>query len=159
MSTLFEAEDNAGFARVAVERGVDRYPDGLTYAIPAGMDALAVGERVQVPLGRADTPTAGYVIEICSATELDRGRLKAIARRDAPGTPGLPLQMLELARWISSYYFSPIGMTPGHPSRSSRRSNAACWRRCGGCPTRSGLSRSARSPGSRSFAPRRRSSD
>ncbi len=100
------------YARVAVERGLDRYPEGLTYSIPAAFTDLRPGERVVVPLGRSDTPTAGYVIELCEGADLDRSAIKPIARRDRPGAAAaLPPQLLELARWISSYYCSPIGMT------------------------------------------------
>ena len=50
----FTAPPVAGYARIAVERGIDRYPDGLTYAIPAALADLRVGERVRVPLGVSD---------------------------------------------------------------------------------------------------------
>ena len=109
MATLFDPETAVGFARVAVERGVDRYPEGLTYAIPGALGDLAVGQRVIVPLGRADAPTAGYVVELCDAPGLDLDKIKPIGGRD-PG-PALPAELLALARWISSYYCAPIGMT------------------------------------------------
>ncbi|MCZ6811626.1 MAG: primosomal protein N' [Planctomycetota bacterium] len=112
MATLFEHEVAVGYARVAVERGVDRFPDGLTYAIPEALRGLAVGERVIVPLGRSNIPTAGYVIERCDVTDLDPQTIKPIARRDHTGL-ALPGQLLALARWISSYYCSPMGMTLG----------------------------------------------
>ncbi len=109
MVTLFDPDSAVGFVRVAVERGVDRYPEGLTYAVPADLGDLAVGDRVRVPLGRGDTPTPGYVIELCGVAGLDPARIKPVASRDASGA--LPPQLLELARWISSYYCTPIGMT------------------------------------------------
>ncbi len=56
MATLFDPGTAVGFVRVAVERGVDRYPEGLSYAVPPDLDGLAVGDRVRVPLGRADRP-------------------------------------------------------------------------------------------------------
>ena len=82
MPSLFDPDSPVGFARVAVERGVDRYPEGLTYAIPPGLADLVVGERVLVPLGRSDAPTAGYVIELCSGADLDRNRIKPIDSRE-----------------------------------------------------------------------------
>ncbi|MCB9841380.1 MAG: hypothetical protein H6809_07010 [Phycisphaeraceae bacterium] len=45
------------YARVAVERGLDTSAEGLTYA--AGWDDLAVGERVEVLLGRGIGGRAG----------------------------------------------------------------------------------------------------
>ena len=109
MPTLFEAETVVGYARVAVERGVDRYPDGLTYAIPPGLEDLAAGERVIVPLGRSDVSTAGYVIERTKVPAIDPGTIKRIERRDEAAP--LPPDLLELGRWISGYYCAPIGMT------------------------------------------------
>ncbi len=109
MATLFDPDTAVGFVRVAVERGVDRYPEGLTYAVPADLGDLAVGDRVRVPLGRGDTPTPGYVIEVCGSAGLDPARIKPVAGREPSGA--LPGQLLELARWISSYYCTPIGMT------------------------------------------------
>jgi len=50
---------NEGYAQVAVERGVDKYPDGLTYAIPLSMEHLIPGSRVMVPLGRGNSETPG----------------------------------------------------------------------------------------------------
>ena len=110
MATLFVTEPAVKYARVAVERGVDRYPDGLTYAVGQALVDLAPGDRVVVPLGRADTPTPGYVIEISDTTDVDPQRIKPVERRDET-TPRLPAQLLELARWLSSYYCTPIGMT------------------------------------------------
>ena len=51
-------------AQVAIERGIDRYPDGLSYAIPEQLTDLHAGDRVLVPLGRGDTPTAGWVLRL-----------------------------------------------------------------------------------------------
>ncbi|UCC25318.1 MAG: hypothetical protein JSU98_16590 [Gemmatimonadales bacterium] len=109
-TTLFESEQPiVGYARVAVERGVDRYPDGLTYAIPATLTDLEPGARVVVPLGRGDTPTAGYVIEILTAGPAE-SPVKPIERRDESAAC-LPGQLVDLARWIAAYTCSPIGMT------------------------------------------------
>ena len=102
-----------GYARLALERGVDRYPDGLTYGIPEGLDTLAVGDRVVAPLGRGNTPTSGYIIEMVEKETLDEAmadRIKLIHDRDPSGAR-LPRDVLELARWISSYYVCPIGVT------------------------------------------------
>jgi primosomal protein N' (replication factor Y) len=107
--TLF-AKQAVGYARVAVERAVDRYPDGLTYAIPEELKSLAPGERVIVPLGRGDTPTAGYVIEITDSIDIDPEHIKPVTERDKAASHLSP-QLLQLAKWISSYYCAPIGMT------------------------------------------------
>lgn len=109
MATLFEADAPVGYARVAVERGIDRYPDGLTYAIPASMPEIGPGDRVVVPLGRGDARTHGYVIERTGDTGSSPGEPKFILARDE--VTRLPEDLLTLARWISGYYCAPIGVT------------------------------------------------
>ena len=111
MSTLFSQGEPAGdrFVRVAVERGIDqRGGDGLTYA--AGAEAPAVGERVEVPLGRGDRRAAGIVVAAGGPELLGglaKSRVKAILRRTGAALPGA---LVELARWIADYYVSPLGM-------------------------------------------------
>ena len=104
-------------AQVAIERGIDRYPDGLSYAVPEELGALQPGDRVLVPLGRGDVPTPGWVLSLHADAPLDaRGRridplkVKSIIRKDESGVR-LPAQSLTLAEWISDYYACPIGMT------------------------------------------------
>ena len=104
-------------AQVAIERGIDRYPDGLSYAVPESLQSLRAGDRVMVPLGRGDVPTAGWVLRIHepgalegSGIEIDPLRVKSVIRRDESGVR-LPGQSLALAEWISDYYACPIGMT------------------------------------------------
>ncbi|MCH7603298.1 MAG: primosomal protein N' [Planctomycetes bacterium] len=110
MPSLFPSQTALGYAKVAVERGVDRYPDGLTYAIPPELADLRSGERVMVPLGRGDTTAGGCIISISRETDLDPDRIKFIRGRDASSAK-LPGDLIELARWISNYYCAPIGMT------------------------------------------------
>jgi primosomal protein N' (replication factor Y) len=110
MTSLFARENPVSFAQVAVERGIDRYPDGLTYGVPPDLADLEPGERVLVPLGRGDRAAAGYVIEVDVQAQIDPAAVKLIDGRD-PAAVRLPGRLLDLARWISSYYCAPIGMT------------------------------------------------
>ncbi len=94
------------FVRVAVERGVDN--EGLTYR--QGDTPLQPGDHVEVPLGRGDTPTGGVVIETGGPELLegfDPARAKRVLRRTGRVLSG---PMIELARWISRYYVTPLGM-------------------------------------------------
>ena len=111
MAGLFD-EPTVAFAKVAVERGVDAYPDGLTYGIPERLSNLQPGQLVTVPLGRGNTPTSAWVLEVHkSATDLPSGtEAKQLMERDAESI-SLPLDLLELAKWMSAYYFTPIGIT------------------------------------------------
>ena len=104
-------------AQVAIERGIDRYPDGLSYAVPDELADLHPGDRVLVPLGRGDTPTAGWILSLhdhgvhdARGRPIDPLKVKAILRKDDSGVR-LPAQSLALAEWISDYYACPIGMT------------------------------------------------
>lgn len=103
------------YLRVAVERGVDRVKSGgsspadatLTYR---SADAVPIGRRVEVPLGRGDTASAGIVVQ-SGGEELLGGypahKVKSILRDTGAG---LSPKLVELARWIGTYYVSPLGM-------------------------------------------------
>lgn len=112
------AQVAAGAALVAVERAVDRSPEGLLYIVPETLADLAEGERVVVPLGAGDRETAGYVVRRVPTEELDAERaragralrLKPVLRRDEAHLP-LGRELVELARWVGSFYCCPIGMT------------------------------------------------
>lgn len=113
MAQLFDdtltASSIAGFARVALEQGIDAAQGGLTYAVPASLDDLEIGERVKVPLGKRDKAVAGYVIERMDTSDLDAGRAKMILVRDTHAA-SLPSDLIELARWMANYYCCPLGM-------------------------------------------------
>ena len=98
---------------VAVERAVDRWPDGLTYALPRELATLPDGARVEVPLGRGESATAGWIVRRLGANEdpgIARERLKSVVAQDPSGAV-LPGELMQFARWISAYYACPIGMT------------------------------------------------
>jgi primosomal protein N' (replication factor Y) len=129
MSGLFGAESAqpsrvpTRFARVAVERGLDRTAgragsagapassgtDGtLTYS--ADDEAIQPGDRVMVPLGRGDKPTPGIVVRTGGAELLDGfdvRRVKSVAARTGRA---LPPGLLPLAEWLAGYYVCPLGM-------------------------------------------------
>ncbi|MEY2712785.1 MAG: primosomal protein [Planctomycetota bacterium] len=114
-----------GVVHVAVERGVDRYPDGLSYAVPPALADLREGERVTVPLGRGGSLVDGYVVQrggVELLGSLDPSRVKPVHARDDAAMP-LPGQLLALGRWISAYYGAPIGVTLANmvPSAVRRR--------------------------------------
>lgn len=111
---LFEddRDTSIGVARVVPERGIDRYPEGLSYSIPRTMHDLRLGQRVVVPLGRGDRPAPGFIVEVKSGdaatAELAQRRLKAILRRDE-GDIELTPPLVELAQWLAGYYCAPLG--------------------------------------------------
>jgi len=98
--------EGACFARVVIERALDR-DEGLTYwsKTPIGRGAL-----VEVPVGRADTPTPGVVVRTGGpelAGPIPIGRIKPIGRALGPRLTRL---QLDLCAWIASYYACPLGM-------------------------------------------------
>jgi primosomal protein N' (replication factor Y) len=112
-SEPFPAADAPPLVVVAVERAVDRSPDGLTYALPPALAALPEGARVEVPLGRGETKTPGWIVRRIPETEdpgVDRAKVKYILAQDESGAV-LPGELVQFARWISAYYACPIGMT------------------------------------------------
>ncbi len=112
---LFEddRQPSIGVAHVVPERGLDRYPDGLSYSVPPSLAGLRVGQRVVVPLGRGNRPAPGFVVEIKpgpDAAEAGGRALKTILRLDAAGAE-LAGPLIELAQWIAGYYCAPLGST------------------------------------------------
>ncbi|HAQ68098.1 MAG: primosomal protein N' [Planctomycetota bacterium] len=100
-------------AQVAVERSLERYPDGLTYALPPELADVRAGERVRVPLGRGDSAVEGIVVRTMAADAMPGvpiSKLKFVEARSSAAPP-MPMQLVELAQWISAYYVCPIGMT------------------------------------------------
>lgn len=100
------AEDVCAFAHIALERAVD-HPEGLTYGVPASMRDLRIGERVEAPLGRADAPAHGYVVDIVTKPDLDPARIKPLRSRTGLRVPPT---LIELAKWMSRYYVAPMGV-------------------------------------------------
>ena len=111
MAGLFD-EPSVKYASVAVERGVDQFPDGLTYGVPERLLPLSVGQLVTVPLGKGNTPTSAWVLSLADdAPTLAKGKETKQIYEKERDTIVLPSDVIELAKWMSHYYFSPIGPT------------------------------------------------
>ncbi|MEL6796190.1 MAG: hypothetical protein AAFO89_05135, partial [Planctomycetota bacterium] len=103
--------DDAVYVRVALERGLERGAADATLTYRANDDTIVVGQAVEAPLGRGNTPTRGIVIDRGSNDLLDGydpAKVKPLAR--TLGTPLTP-ELVDLARWLSRYYVCPLGMT------------------------------------------------
>jgi primosomal protein N' (replication factor Y) len=108
----------ATLLRVAVERGIDRGGllrdwDALTYLAPdpgGGDTPVLAGELITVPLGKSDTPTRGFVVEV-GGEELAAGippeTLKPILARSGAR---IPEPLVGLGVWMAGYYLCPLGM-------------------------------------------------
>ncbi len=88
-------------AVAAAVRGV------FTYRVPAALEpAIAVGQRVAVPFGRARRAT-GYVVGVAASAP------EGVALRDVAevldGFPVFTRELLDLVRWAEEYYLCPPG--------------------------------------------------
>ena len=106
--------------RVAFESAADMEFD---YLVPDEFWPIEVGQRVEVPFGRNDKLEVGFCSQSGIAPEESfaargKGRkLKKVARV-IDKEPLVNVELMELARWISSYYVCPLGqvlaaMVPG----------------------------------------------
>ncbi len=97
--------------RVAFESAADTEFD---YFVPGELWPIKTGQRIEAPFGRKNKPEVGFCVEADVPTEqsfISRGRgreLKKIARV-IDKEPLVDPQLMELARWISSYYVCPLG--------------------------------------------------
>jgi primosomal protein N' (replication factor Y) (superfamily II helicase) len=93
---------NLRYVDVALPISVDRF---FTYSVPPEIDApIQPGTRVMVPFGRK--LISGLVVD-CPAASNVQGIKPITDILDL--TPVLPPGLLSLCRWISSYYFCPLG--------------------------------------------------
>ncbi|MFQ6035429.1 MAG: primosomal protein N' [Sedimentisphaerales bacterium] len=101
--------------RVAFESAADREFD---YAVPDELWPIQAGQRVEAPFGKKDKLETGFCVAVekrdCFAElAMTEGRkrkfkLKKVVRI-IDKEPLLGPELMELARWISSYYVCPLG--------------------------------------------------
>jgi primosomal protein N' (replication factor Y) len=103
VETRAEAGADGPFVGVVFNRPIDQV---FTYRVPSRLrEAVRVGQRVRVPLGRGNKPAVGYCVQVeGKAPEgVEPGRVKEVLELlDDP--PLIDLAMLELTRWMASYY-------------------------------------------------------
>ncbi|MCB9856711.1 MAG: primosomal protein N' [Phycisphaerales bacterium] len=93
-------------ADVALLRRVDRV---YSYRVPpefAGQ--VRPGMRVRVPFGRSDKPVDGYCLNVSEAEW--KSTLKPVLEC-IDAEPLLSPSMVELGRWLATYYAAPLGRT------------------------------------------------
>src|SRR5213596_529071 len=100
-STSMNHEDGTRYVRVIVDRAIHRE---LDYSVPENLaDRVGVGSRVRVPLG--DKSALATVVAVPEQSEAKGIRSIEAIVGDAPI---LSEQLLELARWIGTYYCCPV---------------------------------------------------
>ena len=114
------------FAGVVFNRPVDQV---FSYGIPAGLRAKVVpGQRVNVPLGRGNTPSVGYCVRVDEKAEVDPKKIKDVLDvLDDP--PLIDEAMLELTRWIAGYYSCTWGqaLDSAVPSGVKKQAGTRVW--------------------------------
>jgi primosomal protein N' (replication factor Y) len=123
--SLFAAEETDQQAcnhiiRVAFESAADTEFD---YLVPDEIWPVGAGQRVEAPFGKADKAEKGFCVEVDVPFEESfaahgRGRKLKIVSKIIDKEPLLDSGLMELAKWISSYYVCPLGqvlaaMVPG----------------------------------------------
>ena len=100
---LFASERAGPIAGVVLNRPVDQV---FSYRVPEALvERLHIGARVSVPLGRGNTVAVGYCVRIDAdlAEDIDPARVKDLLDvLDEP--PLIDAPMLDLTRWMASYY-------------------------------------------------------
>jgi len=98
-----EVDAEGPFAGIVFNRPIDQV---FTYRIPARLgQGVRPGQRVRVPLGRGNKPAVGYCVRVDpEAPEgMAASRFKEVIEvLDDP--PLIDAAMLELTRWMASYY-------------------------------------------------------
>jgi len=111
--SLFAAEETTisggHVVRVAFDTGADREFD---YVVPDHLWPVQVGRRLQVPFGRGNRLATGFcvgLIENPSEERKSRRFKLKVVRKVLDNEPLIDGQLMELARWMSSYYVCPLG--------------------------------------------------
>src|SRR4029077_11356113 len=83
----------------------------FTYAVPAELAAAPlVGSRVVVPFRNRSMVGVGLAMTERAPEAASLKRMREIVEVLDPA-PALPTPLVELGRWVSSYYLAPIGET------------------------------------------------
>ncbi|MHC4488988.1 MAG: primosomal protein N' family DNA-binding protein, partial [Planctomycetota bacterium] len=101
--------------RVVFESAADAQFD---YAVPDELWPIRAGQRVEVPFGKKNKLQTGFCVAVEGQRQSDKGveaqsrerrfKLKSI-EKVIDDKPLVDSELMELARWISSYYVCPLG--------------------------------------------------
>ena len=110
--SLFGAEEGEEgtchhIIKVAFESGADREFD---YLVPDEIWPIEVGQRVEVPFGKKNKLQIGFCVaaDISQRETQKKFKLKKVIRV-VDKEPLVDAELMELGRWISSYYVCPLG--------------------------------------------------
>ena len=97
--------------RVAFESAADTEFD---YGVPDKLWPIQVGQRIEAPFGRKDKVEKGFCVEADvpfenSFAAHDKGHMLKTIINAIDKEPLLDSELMDLAKWISSYYVCPLG--------------------------------------------------
>jgi primosomal protein N' (replication factor Y) len=83
----------------------------FSYFVPEHLQSqIKVGQRLEVPLGRGNSPTTAYCVEINPTCNLPESRIKSILGI-IDDEPLVDQSMLALTKWLADYYVCSWGQT------------------------------------------------
>ena len=104
-----ESHEAGHVVRIAFDTGADAEFD---YVVGDSLWPVDVGQRLQVPFGRSNKVTTGFCVGVIENTDerqkARRFKLKSV-NKVLDDEPLIDAELMELARWISSYYVCPLG--------------------------------------------------
>ena len=115
INSLFEAEEVEErvpchhIIQVAFASAADR---GFDYLVPDELWPVRIGQRVEVPFGRKNKLEVGFCVAVEKTADRKprtfelKKTVKVIDKEPLVNTG-----LMELARWLSSYYVCPLGQT------------------------------------------------
>jgi primosomal protein N' (replication factor Y) len=115
MNSHQQAKDTEGIydhvIRVAFESAADTEFD---YGVPDEIWPIRVGQRIEAPFGRKSKLEKGFCVETDVPIEQsfaaqDKGHKLKTVTNVLDKEPLLDSELMDLARWISSYYVCPLG--------------------------------------------------
>ncbi len=99
-----QTEKMATYANIIIDISHEKLDRTFQYRIPEHLAGeVRPGVPVDVPFGRGDRMTRGYVIEVTDTAELDPARIKDIAGVAEKGLP-IEAQLVALAAWMREHF-------------------------------------------------------
>ena len=111
-NSLFDTSDDkkiqcSNIAVVAIDTGID---DVFDYLLPDKFLPVQLGQRLEVPFGRANKLVHAFCVEIKDAksSTIPLKKLKLV-KKIVDSQPLLDERLLKLGKWVSDYYVCPLG--------------------------------------------------
>lgn len=91
---------------VAVDSGVDEV---FSYLLPDKFMPVVLGQRLEVPFGKSNKLCTVFCVDIKDAKAAQVPYKLKLVKNVVDTTPLLDERLLKIGKWISEYYFCPLG--------------------------------------------------